>query len=116
MTADSATENKIQQLQMIEQSLTNLAVQRQQFQSQLVEVESALSEIETTEKVYRIIGNIMVASPKEKVGTDLTSKKEILELRIKNLEKQEKQIKDKAQRLQSDVLSEMKAKESGKDG
>ena len=106
-----STEEKIQQLQMIEQSLSNLLIQRQQFQSQLIEVDSALKEVVSTGIVYKIIGNIMVKTEKEKINSDLTSKKEIIELRIKNLEKQETQIKDKAKKIQSKVIEEMKDKE-----
>jgi prefoldin beta subunit len=101
---------KIQQLQMIEQSLTNLLMQRQQFQSQLVEIESALSEMESSPEVYKIVGNIMVSGDKAKIKEDLDRKKEIAELRIKNLEKQENQIKEKAKKLQTEVLDDMKGK------
>jgi prefoldin beta subunit len=108
---DEATEAKIQQLQLIEQSLTNLLMQRQQFQTQLIEIDSALSELENTDTIYKIVGNIMISSDKEKIRSELTSKKEVVELRIKNLEKQENQIKEKAKKLQSEVLSEMKGGE-----
>ena len=108
------TEKQIQQLQMIEQSLSNLLVQRQQFQSQIIEVDSALKELSETDKAYKIIGNIMVMSEPDKLKKDLESKKEVLELRVKNLEKQEKAIKEKATKIQGQVISEMK--ESDKDG
>ena len=46
-------ENKIAQLQMIEQNIQNVLMQKQTFQSQLIEVENALEEIEKS-KVRRI--------------------------------------------------------------
>lgn len=101
------TEQKIQQLQMIEQSINNLLSQKQQFQSQLIEIDSALTEMKDTNEVYKIVGNIMVKGEKEKLKKDLDSKKEIVELRIKTIEKQEKDIKEKAKNLQSEVLKEM---------
>ena len=45
---------------------------------------------------------------KDDLKNDLNSKKEIVELRVKSLEKQETQIKDKASKLQEEVLKEMK--------
>lgn len=111
---EKTTEAKIQQLQMIEQSLTNLLMQRQQFQSQLIEIESALAELEKTQKVFKIIGNIMVDSKKEDIKKDLIIKKETYDIRIKNLQKQEDNIKEKAKLIQSQVLNEMKPGE--KDG
>ena len=102
------TEQKIGQLQLFEQSLQTLLAQKQQFQMQSVEIESALSELDKSEKAYKIIGNIMVASNKEDLKSDLKSKKEIADLRLKTLEKQENQIKEKAEKLQSEVLKNIK--------
>ncbi len=102
------TQQKISQLQLFEQSLQNVLIQKQQFQSQLVEIESALKEIGTAKEVYKIVGNIMVDSKKDDLKKDLTSKKEIIELRIKTLEKQEKSIKEKATKMQSEVLEKIK--------
>jgi prefoldin beta subunit len=104
------TEAKIEQLQLLEQNLQNFLVQRQQFQQQIVEIESALGELESTTQAYKIVGNIMVASDKDKLKKDLEKKKEVLDLRIKTLEKQEKQLKDKASQTQSEVLKEMEKK------
>ena len=102
------TQQKISQLQLFEQSIQNVLIQKQQFQSQLVEIESALNEIGTAKEVYKIVGNIMVDSKKEDLKKELASKKEMIELRIKTLEKQEKNIKEKAAKMQSEVLEKIK--------
>ena len=49
----------------------------------------------------------MVLSEKGDLKTDLTSKKEIIELRIKTMEKQENQLREKATKLQDEVMKEM---------
>jgi len=82
--------------------------QKQQFQSQMVEAESALNELGSSQESYKIIGNIMVRSQKERLEKELKEKKEILELRISTLEKQEKSIKSRFKELQSEVMKEMK--------
>src|SRR3989344_4588531 len=102
------TEEKIGQLQMMEQSLQSFLSQKQQFSMQLVEIESALSELENTNKSYKIIGNIMVEAEKTELKTDLTSKKEMIELRIKTIERQENQIREKTSKLQSEIMSKIK--------
>lgn len=104
------TKQKISQLQLLEQNLQNFLLQKQQFQAQLMEIESALSELEKTDTAYKIVGNIMVSSKKEKLQEDLKAKKEMLELRVKTLEKQEEKIREKASKTQSEVLKEMKEK------
>ena len=108
MEVSKETEQKIGQLQMFEQSLQNFLGQKQQFQVQLVEVESALGELESTNKAYKIIGNIMVENDKNELKADLQSKKEMLELRIKTMEKQETQVREKTSKLQSEILKKIK--------
>ena len=108
MEVSKETEQKIGQLQMFEQSLQNFLGQKQQFQVQLVEIESALSELDNTEKAYKIVGNIMVETDKNELKADLQSKKEMLELRIKTMEKQEAQVRERASKLQSEILNKIK--------
>jgi prefoldin beta subunit len=61
-----------------------------------------------SEETYKIIGNIMVKTPKDSLQKDLAEKKEMFELRVKTLEKQEKKLKEKAKEIQADVLDGMK--------
>ena len=102
------TEQKIGQLQLMEQSLQALLVQKQQFQTQLVELESALKELEKKDYAYKIIGSIMVKATKEEIEKELKSKIELVKLRIKSIEKQEANIKEKASSLQKEIMSELK--------
>ena len=108
--------DNLQEIQMIEQTIQNLLMQKQAFQTQLFEVDNALNEIEKTkDETYKIVGPIMVATSKKELKDDLQSKKEILELRIKNLEKQEKKIKEEATQLQTEVMKKLKQKGGGAD-
>ncbi len=50
----------------------------------------------------------MVSSKKEDLKKDLSSKKEMANMRIKSLEKQEDQLKEKATKLQSEVMKNIK--------
>ena len=102
------TEKKIGQLQMMEQSINTFLMQKQQLQAQLIEMDSALKELKNTENAYKIVGNIMIKSKKEDLEKDLTSKKEAIELRIKTLEKQETQMKNKSKTLQEEVMKKLK--------
>ena len=86
---DKETEQGIQQLQLLEQNLQNFLLQRQQFQAQLIEVDSALEELKDKKEAYKIIGNIMVKSSKTDLEKDLKKKKEILDLIFKVEEKRD---------------------------
>ncbi len=102
-------EKGMQELQLIEQNLSNLLMQKQNFQSRLLENENALNELSLTKKQpYKILGNIMVSVNKEELEKEINSEKEIFELRIKNIEKQENKLKEKAQDLQKELLKEIR--------
>lgn len=102
------TEKKIGQLQMMEQNLNNFLMQKQQFQTQLIEIDSALKELQNTDTAYKIVGNIMIKGNKEDLIKDLTSKKDAVELRIKTLENQESKMKSKSKELQEEVMKKLK--------
>jgi len=97
-------QEKIQQLQMLEQNLNSFTMQKQNFQLQAQEINSALKEIESEETVYKIIGGIMVSAPKEKVKKELTESKESIEVRIKSIDDQEGKLREKANALKSEVM------------
>lgn len=102
------TEEKIRHLQLAEQSLQSLLAQKQNLQMQLMEADSALKELEGSTEAYKIIGNVMVQTKKADLEQELKTKKETVELRIKTLETQETQTRDKASDMQKEVLEEMK--------
>lgn len=108
MKINKETQEKIDKLQLIEQNLQNILIQKQTFQAQLLEIENALKELTNKKEAYKIIGAIMVSSKKEDLEKELNQKKEILDLRLKNIEKQEEKIKEGATKLQSEVMKNLK--------
>ena len=50
----------------------------------------------------------MVLSSKEVIEKDLKEKKEMIELRLKNIETQEQKLREKAEELQKQLLKEVK--------
>ena len=105
--SEKESDENIMQLQLLEQNMQNFLMQKQQFQMQLSEVDTALENLKDAKRSYRIIANIMVDANKEDLEKELKQKKEILELRIKSLEKQEDSIREKSKKLQKEVLGNM---------
>ena len=69
MNVDSETSKRIQELQILEQNLQNLLMQKQAFQVELNEANNALGEVDKTEdEVYKVLGNVMIKTDK-KVST-----------------------------------------------
>ncbi|MCB9362008.1 prefoldin subunit beta [Candidatus Woesearchaeota archaeon] len=97
--------DNLKKLQTYEQNMQGILRQKQDVSSQLIEIESALSEL--GEVNYKIVGNIMVRQDKDKLRKDIEEQKETLNLRLKSLEKQENLIKDKSKEVQEKVLKHM---------
>ena len=96
--------NKIQEIQVLEQSLQNLIYQKQVFQMELSETQSALKEIEKSgEEVFKIIGQLMIKTEKEKIKEELSNKEKILKMRINSIEKQENSIEEKLENLKKEM-------------
>lgn len=97
-------EEKINQLSVYEQNAQYIGSQRQRFQAQLLEIDSALNEIKDKKDAYKLIGNIMVKQSSEQIKKELDEKKELINIRIDSIKKQEETIKKKAAELQKEVM------------
>jgi len=100
---------KIQELQLIEQTLQSIMMQKQTFQLELNETLSAIEELSNAkDDVYKIVGQIMVKAKKDSLDKEMKDKKNLLELRVKNLDKQEDSLKDRLEKLREEVMKEIK--------
>jgi len=106
------TQQQIEQLQQIDHNMNALMQQKQQIQSQLFEIDSALNELVKVEEAYRIVGGVMVKGKAKDFTEDFTSKKEVIKLRLKAIERQETQLREKAKELQEVVMKELKTNDT----
>ncbi len=100
---------KIQQIQFLEQNLQGIMMQKQSFQMEVNETLSALEEIEKSkEDVYKLIGQIMIKVSKEKIKEDLQNKEKLLGIKIKSLEEQEISLNSQLNKIKEEVLGSLK--------
>ena len=100
---------EIQEIHLLENSLQNLLMQKQVFQIELAETDSALNQLESSgDEVFKIIGQLMIKADKEKSKDELFNKKKVLELRIKSIEKQENSFTGRIETLKNEILSKNK--------
>ena len=92
------------------QMLMSVSVQKQQLQSSIQGIELSLKELENTkeEKVYKAAGTILVSRDKNEVKKELEEMKENNGLRLKTMEKQEKNLVDKLNSLKGQIESSAK--------
>lgn len=99
------TDKKIQEMQILEQNLQSLLLQKQAFQMELSETQSALKEIENSgEEVFKIIGQLMIKTDKSKIKQELSNKEKILNLRTKTIEKQEISLTEQLDKFREEVI------------
>jgi len=112
MDIDKQTQEKLQELQLREQNLQNFLLQKQAFQIELNEVDSAIEETEKSkDDMYKIVGQVMIKAEKQETLKDLKEKKKILDMRIKAIENQEKILQSKLDSLKKELESSIKSKE-----
>ncbi|MCW8965518.1 MAG: prefoldin subunit beta [Candidatus Pacearchaeota archaeon] len=100
-------QDSIQQMQMIEQNLQNILMQKQAFQMEFSETQSSLKEMkEAKDDVFKIVGQLMIKTNKDKVKEELESKEKLLDLRIKSLEKQEEKFSEQLSELREKFLKD----------
>ncbi len=100
-------QEQLERLQQLQQTYQVVMSQRQQLDREQLEVNRALGELEKmSEKdiVYKSLGAILVKSTRKKLIEELTERKELLDMRIKVITKQqsrtEEQLKELQQRVQ----------------
>jgi len=103
-------QQRLLRLQQLQQTLQGVLTQKQQLELELNEVEQALSELEKLTDaavIYKSIGSLLVKSKRTNVMTELNERKELLNMRINVLGKQEErlrtQVKDLQEKLQRDL-------------
>ncbi len=100
---------RVEKLQKLEQTMQSTLMQKQTFQTQLAEIENALQEVKKTDSnPFKIVGGIMVEIKKDVIEKELSEKKEMTELRIKTIEKQESKTTDDIKSVQEEVVNELK--------
>ena len=102
-------QEKIAQLQMLQQRAQVFVAQKQQSQMQLIEIENALKELDGAKgSAFKLVGDILVEKKADELKKELSEKKDNLDVRIKSIEKQETKIQEEAQELQKEITEKIK--------
>ena len=104
------TRKMIGQFQSYQQQLQTILIQKESMKLQMMEIERALKELETTKQktAYKITGQIMISKPIAELKKELKETKENIDIRVKSLEKSETRISDKFKDLQTKLKEVIK--------
>jgi len=98
------------EMQTLQQQIQAVLIQRESLNIQNVEMEKALEEMKNTKEkeVFKIVGPILVKAAKEEVEKEFAEKKELIDVRLKSLKKQEDRLKEKINEAQEKFEKEFK--------
>jgi prefoldin beta subunit len=104
-------QERLARLQQLQSTLQSLVLQRQRLDLEQRETERALKTLEgvpSETKVYKSAGAILVERDKDEVVSELSDRKEFLEMRSKVLSKQEDKTRERLNSLQKRLQKEPK--------
>ncbi len=112
-------ENEIEKLskeyQDIQEKIQTLEYQKMQFNAQIQEYENAEEEIEnSTQKIYIVIGGIMIETTKEKAKAGIKEKKESIEMRLNIINTQQSKTSAKEHELREQLTKLLNNPTNGK--
>jgi len=92
----------MEEIEKIQQNLQLVILEIENLKLKNREIEIVLEELENSkeESVYKFVGNVLIKKSREEVIKELKDNKEIIDLRIKNLEKKKEELTKKLKELQ----------------
>ena len=99
------TQHMLLQLQTYQQQMQIIANQKQQLELQLAEIDAAIDALKGVEgqTVFKAVGPILAKVDKKETEKELKQTKELLELRVKTMDKQGEKVKEKMKELNDKI-------------
>jgi prefoldin beta subunit len=99
-------QEKIEELQDLQDTARQVAMQKQQAETTLSESRAALDQLEDIDEdttMYQEVGELLVKTDYEDAVDDLEEKVDSLEIRVETLEKQEERVQEQFEELQGEL-------------
>jgi prefoldin beta subunit len=97
-------QKKLGEFQDLQRQLQMVSGQKQQLIMQVEEIKMAEGALGKSDKgIYRFVGPILIETSKTDAGADLKDKRELFEMRVSVLEKQEVKMRPKYDELRNDL-------------
>jgi prefoldin beta subunit len=99
-------QNQLAQLQQLQQQAQAVISQKSQIESLIRETDAALKELEKSSDdavIYKSVGELLFKAEKPKLVEELKERKEMMDLRLKTMSKQEERIQSRFTQLQDQL-------------
>ncbi|RLI27313.1 MAG: prefoldin subunit beta [Candidatus Hecatellales archaeon] len=104
-------QEQLARLQQLQQTLQMIVAQKQQIEIELADMDKALEELgklPEDAQVYKSVGAVLVRKDKASVIQDLTERKELLNVRMSVLSRQEERTREKLKEIQQQVQDRLR--------
>ena len=107
--AANEKQNTLAEAQAYQQQVQGILMQKESMSLQLAEIKKALEELsKTTEtEIFKMSGPILIKAKKLDVKKELAEKEDLINVRMKSLEKTEKRAKERLEELKEKLTKEM---------
>lgn len=99
-------QNQLAQLQQLQQQAQAVMTQKNQIEGLIRETDAALKELEKSSDdavIYKGVGELMFKADKAKLVEELKERKDMMDLRLKTMAKQEERIQSRFTQLQEQL-------------
>jgi prefoldin beta subunit len=99
-------QNQLAQLQQLQQQAQAVISQKSQIEALIRETDAALKELEKSSDdavIYKSVGELLFKSEKPKLLEELKERKDMMDLRLKTMSKQEERIQSRFTQLQDQL-------------
>jgi prefoldin beta subunit len=99
-------QNQLPQLQQLQQQAQVVISQKSQIEALIRETDAALKELEKSSDdavIYKSVGELLFKSEKPKLVEELKERKDMMDLRLKTMSKQEERIQSRFTQLQDQL-------------
>jgi prefoldin beta subunit len=107
--ASNEAQNTLAEAQAYQQQVQGILMQKENMSLQRSEIKKALDELDksTETEIFKMSGPILIKAKKPDVKKELSEKEDLINIRIKSLEKTEKRAKEKLDELKEKLTREM---------
>ena len=103
-------QNQLAQLQQLQQQAQAVMAQKSQIEGLNRETDAAIKELEKTPDdavIYKSVGEILIKAEKAKLVEELKERKDMMDLRLKTMAKQEERIQSRFTQLQEQIRNSL---------
>lgn len=103
-------QERLLRLQQLQQTLQSVLAQKQQVELEMSEIDQASSELQKLADdavVYKATGSLMIRAEKTKMIAELSERKDLLNVRVTILAKQEERLRSQLKELQTKLQQDL---------